>query len=115
MTGFMLNNDGDVVISDGRIQIVKDNDLIAQEVRQLILTNLGEWEYNPQEGIDRYCMLTKKPTPEQVEENILSALRQVDPTFQILSFSMQINKKERNLTINFSAVNDNGAEINIIL
>lgn len=115
MTGFKIDNNGDVVISDGKIQIADGNDLITQTVRQLILTNLGEWEYDPNEGIDVYCILTKDPIPEQIEENILSALQQVDPSFQIQSFSCQQNKDKRHLTITFSAVNEVGEEISITL
>ena len=115
MIGFKINNDGDVVIADGQIQIVSDKELIVQKVKQLIETNLGEWEYDEREGIDRYAILAKNPLPEQVEENILSALQQVDVTFRITSFSCEKDKESRHLSISFTAINDSDVEISLDL
>lgn len=112
MDGFLLDNNGDVVINDGKIQMTNDKILLAQTVRQVLLTNNGEWWLNAAEGIDRYCMLCKNPNKDLIENNIKRGLLQVDPTFKITSFSCT-KKEDRTLLIEFVAVNENGDEIAI--
>lgn len=113
MDGFMIDNNGDIVIEDNKITMVSDTDLTVQTVRQVLKTNLGEWWLNKNEGIDRYCMLCKNPNYDQIEDNIILALRQIDETFKLTSFNC--SEKNRELTINFIAVNDNGEIIEITL
>lgn len=109
----MIDNNGDVVIEKNQIKMVSDTDLIVQTVRQVLKTNLGEWWLNENEGIDRYCMLCKNPNYDQIEDNILLAIRQVDETFKLTSFDYSV--ENRKLTINFTAVNDNGEKIEITM
>lgn len=114
MDDFLLNDRGDVVIKDRRIQMTSGNDLIAQKVRQVILTNNGEWWLNAAEGIDRYALFQKNPNYDFIEDNIKQGLLQVDDTFKITSFSCTL-KGNRELLVEFTAVNDNGNEISITL
>ena len=113
MTGFKIDDNGDVVIENEKIQIVSDTNLIAQTVRQVLKTNLGEWWLNESEGIDFKALLAKQPNEEQIQDNILLGLRQVDESFRIESFSC--DRQERNLIINFSAENSSGTTINITI
>ena len=113
MDGFMIDNNGDVVIQDDRIVMVSDKDLITQTVRQVLKTNLGEWWLNENEGIDFYCLLGKNPNYDQIKDNIKLGLLQIDETFTLTSFDCSL--KNRKLTINFTAVNDNGYTVEITL
>ena len=113
MDGFKINNSGDVVVSYNDIVMISDNDLIAQTVRQVLKTNLGEWWLNADEGIDVYSVLCKNPNYDQIEDNIKNALLQVDSTFELLTFEHTYNN--RKLTINFTARNENGEEIEVTL
>lgn len=113
MDGFKIDNNGDIVIQDDKIAMVSDTDLITQTVRQVLKTNLGEWWLNENEGIDFYCLLSKKPNYDQIEDNIKLGLWQVDETFKLTSFNCYA--ENRKLTVNFTAVNDNGDTIDITL
>lgn len=115
MEGFLLDDKGDVVIADGRIKMTSNKDLTAQNVRQVLLTNNGEWWLNVAEGIDRYSLLGKNPNNDAVEDNIKRGLWQVDPTFKITAFSCTQNKEDRSLLVTFTAVNENGEEITLTL
>ena len=110
----MLDDSGDVVIKNRKIQMTSGNELLIQKVRQVLLTNNGEWWLNASEGIDRYCMLTKKPNKGLIEDNIKRGLLQVDSTFKITKFSCE-QKESRELLVKFTAVNENGDEITITL
>lgn len=113
MDGFLIDNKGDVIVQDNEIQMVSDTDLISQTVRQVLKTNLGEWWLNEEEGIDFSCMLCKNPNFDQIQDNITLGLAQVDETFKLISFDCQM--EGRKLVINFTATNDSGDIITLIL
>lgn len=114
MEGFLLDENGDVVIKDRRIQMTSGNELLLQKVRQVLLTNNGEWWLNAAEGIDRYALLCKKPNYDLIKDNIKQGLLQVDETFKIISFSCT-PQADRELLVKFTAANENGDEILITL
>ena len=96
-------------MKNGDISMIDGNDLLRQTVEKVISTNNGEWFLNEDEGIDFRVILTKSPDRDAVRDEIVDALLQVDETFVLQSFSMQI--VERTLKIKFSAVNDDGEEV----
>lgn len=112
MKDFMLDENGELVIQNGRILTVSDKNLTAQKVKQVIRTQLGEWEYDTEEGIDRYVMLTKNPNYDLVEDNIRLGLLQVDESFRITDFNCS-EGKNRQLKVNFTATNDTDGEVSI--
>lgn len=77
MKGFKLDQSGDVVISNGDIVLVSGVELVAQTVRQVIGTNLGEWLGDEEEGIDFYVILTKNPNYELIQDTINTAVQHV--------------------------------------
>ncbi len=113
MTGFALDNKGDVIIEEDKIKMVNDKELIALKVRQILKTNFGEWWLNENEGIDFQSLLCKNPNYEQIEDNIKSGLMQVDSTFELLTFDCQY--ENRHLTINFTAKNESGDTITLTI
>ena len=113
MESFKVDSKGDVIIKNNAIEMVKDNSLLAQKVQQVLKTNLGEWCFNENEGIDFQALLCKNPNYEQIEDNIKSGLLQVDETFEMTSFECSL--KNRRLFINFTARNENGEEIAMTL
>lgn len=60
--GFLLDNNGDVVIKDGKIAMVEGAELKAQTVKTVLGTNNGEWFGNPDEGISFRNILGKNRT-----------------------------------------------------
>ena len=88
----MLDENGELVFQKGKIPLVSDKELTAQKARQVLRTQIGEWEYDKEEGINRYSMLTKKPNDEEIEDNIRSGLLQVDDNFRITRYSRKHNK-----------------------
>ena len=114
MKDFMLDENGELVIENGKIQLVEDKELTAQKTRQVLRTHIGEWKYDPEEGIDRYVMFTKKPNYDLVEDNVKSGLLQVDESMRITRF-VCTEKENRELEIRFSATNEADEEISIVL
>lgn len=83
MKGFKLNSQGDVVISNNKIELVEDLELIIQTINQVLNTNLGEWFNDESEGIDYHVILTKNPNYDLIEDTINTSISQVAETFNV--------------------------------
>lgn len=103
--------DGDVVIKNGDIQMVTNDERLKQKVLYTLKTNLGEWEYDKEEGIDFSAFLRKSPDDEEIRDNIRAGLLQVDPTFVINT--IDIKREGRQLYVEFSATNSSGESVAI--
>lgn len=77
MKTFKLDQNGDVVIRNKQIVYVEGVELIAQTVRQVLQTNLGEWFGDENEGLDRYVILVKNPNYDLIQDAINTAVQQV--------------------------------------
>lgn len=100
MKGLKIDETGDIVVEHGRMEYVRDQELMRQKARQVLGTNHGEWRFNPAEGINLYSVLTKAPIAEEVENNIRSGLLQVDKNLSLDAFAM--TKNDRHLTVEFT-------------
>lgn len=107
MRSFSTRN-GDVVVNK-TIELVSNEEVLRQKVQRILGTNLGEWGYDPDEGIDFSVLLTKNPNEESVVATIEQALLRIDETFSITSFEM--NVVGRAAEIKFTAVNADGTEV----
>lgn len=114
MKDFMLDEKGELVFQEGKIPLVSDKELIAQKARQVLRTQIGEWEYDKEEGINRYSMLTKKPNDEEIEDNIRAGLLQIDDNFVITKYSRK-EQKDRHSEIFVTATNGTAEEYNFKL
>lgn len=104
MKSFKLDQYGDIVIKDNKIELVEGIELIAQTLRQVLNTNLGEWFGDKDEGIDFYVILTKNPNYDLVQDTIETAVQKVADSLKIKletdDFTFNVNG--RNLTIAFT-------------
>lgn len=107
MRSFSTRN-GDVVIGE-TIEMVEGSELLRQKVERVLGTNLGEWSYDEEEGIDFRAVLVKNPAEAEVRATIEEALIHIDETFTITEFSMEL--KGRAAAISFKATNGNGEEV----
>lgn len=103
MKTFKLDQYGDVVITNNKIEYVEGIELIAQTVRQVIGTNLGEWFNDEEEGIDRYVILTKNPNYDLIQDTINTAVQQVADSLEVKleADNFTFNLQGRSLTISF--------------
>lgn len=104
MKGFKLDHSGDVVMRDGDIEMVQDIELVAQTVRQVIGTNLGEWFGDEDEGIDFYVILTKNPNYELIQDTINTAVQLVADNLgvELETDNFTFEVKGRTLAITFT-------------
>lgn len=110
MQSFKLDEFGDVIVEDDKLEMTSNNDLLCQKVRQVLSTNLGEYELDKEQGINFRNILGKQLNVDLVRDEILRGLRQVDSTFTIESFECELSKK-RNLNVKFTAKTEKGESI----
>ena len=93
------------------IEMIDGDELLVQTVESVIGTNKGEWVLNKDEGIHFKNLLGKKIDEEVIKNEVFQGLLQVDSSFFMTDFSVELDAETRKLKIYFSAVNDNGEEL----
>ena len=117
MKGFKLDSTGDIdiVLNENNkrkeIQLIDGKELIQQTLESVLGTNKGEWFLNESEGITFSNILGKNVDEEIIRNEIQQGLIQVDSSFVMTSFEMNMDAQTRTLKILFTAKNENGEEI----
>lgn len=111
MTGFELDDKGDVVIENNQINLITGAELIQQKVWTVLQTNLGEWFLDWEQGVDFDNLLGKNTNAELVRYEIERGLAQVDSTFQITDFAYEADRTTRATKVTFKAQNESGEEV----
>lgn len=117
MRCFNLDDNGDVEIKNNKIVMTtSENELIRQKIQKVLSTNKNEWFSDAKEGINFQNILKKGVTEEDVKSELIDGLTQIDPSFIMTEFGMEIDDLNRALYVSFTATNDEGdtVETNII-
>lgn len=108
MKGFAVDEHGDLLIENNEISLVYGDGLIQQKVWAVLRTNLQEWFFDWDQGIDFNNMLGKNTNAELVRYEIEKGLRQVDETFAITEFVYEVDKASRKAKVTFRAQTESG-------
>ena len=108
MKCFSLDNKGDVTVNKNRIEMVEVSDLIIQKIRQILLTNYGEWWLDKKEGLDQRSIFVKNPNYQLIKDEIMQAINQVDNGLAVDNIEFVEDIANRHLIIN---MNINGKEL----
>ena len=111
MKGFALNERGDLLIENNEISLVVGDSLIQQKVQTVLKTNLREWFFDWEQGIDFNNLNGKNTNAELVRYEIERGLHQVDKTFAITEFAYEVDKVHRKAMVAFKAHTESGEEV----
>lgn len=111
MVGFALDANGDVLIENNEISIITGDDLLQQKVWLILRTNLKEWFFDWEQGIDFSNLIGKKTNEELVRYEIERGLAQVDSTFSITEFVYTEDRAARAAKATFRATTASGEEV----
>jgi phage baseplate assembly protein W len=95
-------DNGDLVISSKRLQMVSDLEQKIQRTKGILLTSLGELFYNADIGLDRTEILDIKEKNIQEERKkfaVIQAVMQDDNVEKVDEVTIETNNKERKQTI----------------
>lgn len=109
MKDFVLNESGDILIESNDIALKYDQQQEIQKIKQVLGTNLGEWEYDPNEGIDFNALFQKNPDSSWILESIKNGLHEIDEGYVLQECSY--NSKNHELKIKVSTQNQHPMEI----
>lgn len=111
MKGFALDNTGDLLIENNDISLVVGDSLLQQKVWTVLRTNLGEWFFDWEQGVDFDNLLGKNTNEELVRYEIARGLQQVDSTFEITEFTYHEDMPARKASVTFKARTESGEEV----
>lgn len=106
-----MDQNGDVLIENGHISVVVGDELLRQKVWTVLRTNLREWFFDWEQGIDFGNLLGKGVGEELARYEIGRGLLQVDSTFSITEFSYKVDRAARKATVTFKAKTASGEEV----
>lgn len=111
MKGFAMDENGDLLIENGVISIVTGDELLRQKVWTVLHTNLEEWFFDWEQGIDFDNLIGKGVGEELARYEIERGLAQVDETFAVTEFGYIADNVARKATITFKAQTESGEEV----
>lgn len=115
MKGLKLKN-GDLVITNNRVEMVEDNELTRQTIESVLNTNKGEWVLSPDEGIDFHNIIGKNIPDELRENEIQQGLAQFDDAYSLTNFeTTHISGRKYKAKGSIQITPDTTADINLTL
>lgn len=111
MNNFKLDGTGDIVFSQGDLQMVSGKEEVIQSARIVLGTNLNEWFLDPDAGTNVDVFLQVKPNEHLIRETVYTALEQVEQVRKVERIDIRFDKDHRMLHIFFSAIGVDGKKI----
>ncbi|WP_240415034.1 DUF2634 domain-containing protein [Paenibacillus periandrae] len=104
--------DGDLVFTNGTMQLVDGNEEIAQAVRIELLTFKKEWFLDSRMGVDYYgVILMKQPNYEAIRAELVQAILREPRIRSVDSLDVDFDRAARNLKVTFKATTRSGQAI----
>lgn len=103
MKDFLLDENGDIVIAKRDIQIVEAQKEIAQQIRQVLQSNNGEWAFNEEYGINFHNLLVKTVDNEIIIDEINKGLAQCSGDIVLDTIDIKVDRQARKLSVSFYA------------
>ncbi len=112
MKSFAIDESGDIVIENGDIEMVEDEELTGQTLQTVLGTNKGEWFNDWDEGINFANVLGKGITDDMRIAEVEDAIEQVSEDLYLSEFTS--STENRVTTITFTATDrETDAEITV--
>ena len=108
-TDLKLSSTHDLLLKDGKLLLTEGASQRAQQIKIALLTFFGEWEFDTSIGIPYLeQILVKTPNKFRVEAILRKKILAVQGVRSITSFSLDIDRINRSLSVHFLAETDDG-------
>lgn len=109
MESLLLDDNGDLVMIDGDMQLVNGEDEVVQTFRGLMRTNLDEWFLDPLMGFD-YSVINgvKRIDEEVLHFSIQSVVDQMDELDRVENLQVTQARGDRQAAINCDVLTVDG-------
>jgi len=95
----LLNNDHDLQIEGFDLKLTNDSQIVAQKVKQALLTIKGEWFLNEELGVPYLEILGQKNPASLISTILISHIMRVEGVKEIISFEVEEDKQSRTMVI----------------
>lgn len=111
MKSFALDENGDLLIEKGQIQMAYDAELTAQKLKSVFGTQKGEWFLNWEEGINRNEIFGKRRVEDDaIKAELQDGAYQVDENLTVDEVETDLDQKTRELHIYCTVINSESGE-----
>lgn len=109
MISYALDQNNDLIISNGNFKTVSEGAEVVQHVRSRLLFYRGEWFLDLTVGVPYFQTIFTKPVNlATIESELKLIIVQTDGINKLLTFSMDFDSNTRKLDVSFSAETDYG-------
>ncbi|MCA0980246.1 DUF2634 domain-containing protein [Exiguobacterium aestuarii] len=100
--------DGDLVIWENDVSLVDGKEEVAQSLLNAVGTNIGEFQLEPDMGIEFFNILGKGVTKEDIQAEVFAGLSQEERVETVDEISVSIDSLERKTSIDFTVTTVEG-------
>lgn len=94
----------DLLINDRDAMLIDNAERVAQQIKITLLFWLGEWFLDTRDGVPYLeYILVKNPNMAHIRQIFHKKISGVPDVNRVQSLNLQINQRERTLTVDFSA------------
>lgn len=115
MKSFALDDKGDLLIENGKIQMVYGNDLTRQKIKTVWTTQKGEWFLDWEQGINRKEILGNRNIENDViKAELQNGVLQVSEQLSVNELETDFDKQTRKLRVHCVVTDgENGGAVEI--
>lgn len=104
----LLDENGDLKISYGDLQLTGDENTVKQRIKLALLTFKGEWFLNEDLGIPYYQeILGQKNSLDSIKSIFIDAIQRIDGVKELQSLNIKLDDSSRNILIQFAVIDRN--------
>ncbi|MCQ9124370.1 hypothetical protein [Rodentibacter caecimuris] len=104
MIDLKLNNQHDLLFKDRKLVLADGVNQKAQQIKVVLLTFLGEWFLDTTIGLPYFDeILVKNPDSSRIQSIFRKKIMGIKGVLSIEQLSLEFNRKERVLSVQFSA------------
>ncbi len=112
----LLNTKHDLKMVDFDLQLTKNDQIVAQRVKQALLLFKGEWFLDIDAGVPYYeSILGQKKDLDTIRAIYVSTIRSVKGVKDLTELNIEYDNNVRVISINFTIIDELDNEININL
>lgn len=108
MNSFLLDKRGDLEKVDGDFPFISGKEEVIQQIKQILKTNIGEWQFNENYGISYENLQQKRINEDVIKDSIRAGIDQCSEDITIDSIEIGYKKEYRLLYIEFKAYFSDG-------
>jgi len=105
--------DGDIVIENGNVVMVEDDEDLAQSVEMVLGTRKGEFFLDPDHGLSFDNLLGKQADEFEARDDIIEAISQEDRVSAVTDISFIDDRSARKRSVKVTVQKQDGTEIDI--